>query len=123
MDEWIATLPEPSIGSESLHAAQAGAHAVVLLRAQGELIAYRDACPHEGFALSKFGERDADLIVCSMHLWEFDACNGKHVSRLNRPQCNLVRYPLRVVGGVVEVNVAGIAPAAGPASATDLLEP
>lgn len=107
MPDWKPTLPVTVIGADGLHAALAGTQPVILLRTAGELVAFRDACPHEGFPLSKVGELDGDLIVCSKHLWEFDAGNGKHVSRLEKPQCNLVRYAVRVVDGVVEVDVGG----------------
>ena len=43
--------------------------------------------------------------MCQKHLWEFDAASGKHISRLERPECNLKRYPVRVVDGTVEVEL------------------
>jgi toluene monooxygenase system ferredoxin subunit len=112
MADWHPTLGEQALSADAIHAATAGSTRVILLRVATGVAAYRDACPHEGYPLSKFGERDGDLLVCTKHLWEFDGCNGRHVSRLQRPECDLVRYPVRVVNGIVEVDVDVAAPPA-----------
>lgn len=110
MADWHATLAETSLSADGIHAADAGGTKVILMRVQTGIVAFRDACPHEGHALSQVGERDGDLLICTKHLWEFEGCNGRHVSRLERPECNLVRYPVRLGGGVVEVDTDVAAP-------------
>jgi len=110
MADWHPTLPEDSIGEGGVYSAQAGTVDVIIMRVSDGLVAYRDACPHEGYPLSKVGELDGDLLICNKHLWEFDGCTGRHVSRLDRPLCNLVRYPLRVTGGIVEIDTDISAP-------------
>ncbi|MFC6280051.1 MULTISPECIES: Rieske 2Fe-2S domain-containing protein [Polaromonas] len=70
--------------------------------------AYRDACPHESYPLSKHGERQDFVLVCNKHLWEFDAASGEHISRLQRPECNLKRYPTREVNGMIEVDISAV---------------
>jgi len=81
-------------------------HRLIVLRAEGQCVAYQDACPHEGFALSRHGERQDFVIVCNKHLWEFDTATGEHISRLPKPHCNLRRYPVREVAGCVQVDVS-----------------
>ena len=81
---------------------------VILLRHESGISAYLDACPHEGAQLS-FGERQGDVLVCAKHLWEFDVRSGEHISRVRRPQHDLKKAPVRVVGEDVEVDVAGLA--------------
>jgi len=110
MADWHPTLAEGSISDDGIHAADAGGTQVILMRVATGIVAYRDACPHEGHPLSKVGEREGDLLVCTKHLWEFEGCSGRHVSRLERPECNLVRYPVRSSGGFVEVDTDVAAP-------------
>lgn len=81
-------------------------HRLILLQADGQCVAYQDACPHEGFALSRHAERQDFVIVCNKHLWEFDAATGEHISRLPKPHCNLRRYPVREVDSKLEVDVS-----------------
>jgi nitrite reductase/ring-hydroxylating ferredoxin subunit len=116
--DWQPALPAAELDEQGMRPVVIGAHRMIMLRAEGEVHAFRDACPHEGYALSKHAERQDFVIVCNKHLWEFDAATGEHVSRVPRPQCNLVRYPTRLVDGTVEVNVAAVALAAAPVSGT-----
>ncbi len=106
--DWQPVLPVDQVSESGLHAVVVGEHRLIMLRAEGELIAYRDACPHEGFALSVHGERQDFVITCRKHLWEFDTATGEHISRIPRPQCNLRRYPLRVIDGMIEVDFAAV---------------
>lgn len=110
MADWHPTLQEEALTDDGIHPAEAGAARVILMRVETGIVAFRDACPHEGYPLSKLAERDGDLLVCTKHLWEFDGCNGRHVSRLERPECNLVCYPVRVNDGIVEVDIDVAAP-------------
>ncbi len=106
---WQAALPVSQVDDLGLHAVTLGDHKLLLLRADGELHAYRDACPHEVFPLSLDGVRQDLVIMCRKHRWEFEAATGEHISRIRRPQCNLQRYPVRQVDGMIEVDV-GTAP-------------
>ena len=99
-------MPETLLDELGMRGIEVGGHKLLVLRADGEVMTYRDACPHEGFALSVHGERQDFVIVCNKHLWEFDTATGEHISRLPRPECNLKRYPTRVVGGMVEVELS-----------------
>ena len=49
------------------------------------------------------------MIVCQRHFWEFDVNTGKHISRIEKPECDLVRYPVKVEGEEVLIDIAGIA--------------
>lgn len=105
--QWEAT----SLGSEDVPdngmvALTVAGRKVILLRDDNACHAYVDACPHEGFALSRHGERQGFVIVCKKHLWEFDAETGEHISRLPRPQCNLRRFPVREADGRIEIDVS-----------------
>jgi nitrite reductase/ring-hydroxylating ferredoxin subunit len=106
--DWKPALPAAELDELNMRGVAIGAHKLILLRADGQVVAYRDACPHEGFPLSVHGERQDFVIMCNKHLWEFDAATGEHISRLPRPQCNLRRYPVREVDGTIEVDVAAV---------------
>jgi nitrite reductase/ring-hydroxylating ferredoxin subunit len=80
---------------------------LILLRFEGGIAAYLDACPHEGAQLS-FGEREGEVLICAKHLWEFDVRSGEHISRVRRPQHDLRKAPVRVVEGHVEVDVSAL---------------
>ncbi len=112
--DWQPALPASQVDDLGMHPVAIGEHKLIVLRAEGELIAYRDACPHEGFPLSVHGERQDFVIMCRKHLWEFDTATGEHISRIPRPQCNLQRYPVREVEGMIEVDVGAVSPQAPP---------
>ena len=81
---------------------------VILVRHEGGIAAYLDACPHEGFQLS-FGSREGEILICAKHLWEFDVRTGEHISRVRRPQHDLRKVPVRTTAGDVEVDVSAFA--------------
>ena len=81
---------------------------VILMRHEAGVVAYLDACPHEGFQLS-FGSREGGVLICAKHLWEFDVRSGEHISRVRRPQHDLRKVPVRMAGEDVEVDVSAFA--------------
>jgi nitrite reductase/ring-hydroxylating ferredoxin subunit len=82
---------------------EAGGEKILVLHARGELRAFRNACGHIGLPLDR-GMMDAEeaTITCPWHGYRFDADSG---ACLSAPDCRLEPFPLRVVGGVVEVKV------------------
>ena len=106
--QWAAAIGSDELDELGMRGVTLAGHKLLLLRADGEAVAYRDACPHEGYALSVHGERQDFVIVCNKHLWEFEAANGEHISRIPRPQCNLKRYATRECDGRVEVDLASV---------------
>lgn len=80
---------------------------LILLRYEGGIAAYLDACPHEGAQLS-LGERVGDVLICARHLWEFDVRTGEHISRVHRPQHDLKKASVRIVDEQVEVDVSAL---------------
>lgn len=128
MAEWRPVAPLDDVWDGTVVPARAGDVPLVLVRTgeggpEDRVCAFYDACPHERFRLSEWGEVENGVLVCGRHFWEFDAVSGRHVTRVPRPDCDLVRYETRVVQGVVEVDVASAepgplaAPPAGPGGA------
>ncbi|MEO5882647.1 MAG: Rieske 2Fe-2S domain-containing protein [Caldimonas sp.] len=128
MAEWQRVAALDDVWNETVVAARAGTIALVLVRS-GEgtdddlVCAYRDACPHEKFPLSEWGQVENGVIVCQRHFWEFEADTGKHITRIERPNCNLARYDVRIEGGEVFVDVASVPPEAPPPAAGPMPAP
>jgi nitrite reductase/ring-hydroxylating ferredoxin subunit len=85
------------------YAFEAGGAKIIVVQAKGRLRAFRNACGHIRLPLDR-GVVDADeaTITCPWHAYRFDADSG---ACLSAPGCSLEAFPIRVVGGVVEVKV------------------
>ena len=67
--DWKPAIAANQLSDDGFHPATAGDHKLIVLRADGAIVAFRDACPHEGYALSVTGERQDFVLVCNKHLW------------------------------------------------------
>lgn len=105
MADWQPAAQADDVWSDAVNPAQAGDVKLVIVKIDDQFCAYRDACPHEKFPLSEWGELENGVIICGRHFWEFDAATGKHISRIERPGCDLTRLPLRIDEGTVYVDV------------------
>ena len=122
MADWQRAAALDDVWGDTVIAVKAGPVALVLVRSgegtvDDRVCAYRDACPHEKFPLSEWGQVENGVIVCQRHFWEFDAVTGKHISRIERPNCNLVGYAVKVEGGEVLVDVDSAVEPAPPSGA------
>lgn len=91
------------VAADRPFAFEAGGEKIIVVWAKGQPRAFRNACGHVGLPLER-GVVDADeaTITCPWHAYRFDAESG---ACLSAPDCRLEPFPLRVVGGVVEVKV------------------
>ena len=78
---------------------------IVLIRPRdSELVAIQGECPHQNFPLSA-GEFDGSrVLICNSHRWEFDVITGRGI---NPDDCELTRYPIKIKGDAVYVDVTG----------------
>jgi nitrite reductase/ring-hydroxylating ferredoxin subunit len=104
---WQAVVKLSEIREHEIYPANVDGIDLILMRHGDGVAAYLDSCPHEGAQLS-FGQREGDVLICARHLWEFDVRSGEHISRVPRPQFDLKKAAVRVVGDQVEVDVAGL---------------
>jgi nitrite reductase/ring-hydroxylating ferredoxin subunit len=110
MADWQRAAALDDVWGDTVVAAKAGGVPIVLVRSgegseDDRVCAFRDACPHEKFPLSEWGEIENGVIVCRRHFWEFDVRTGKHISRIERPNCDLARFAVRIEAGEVLVDL------------------
>ncbi len=110
MVDWVRVAALDDVWSDVVVPARAGTIALVLVRS-GEgsdadrVCAYRDACPHEKFPLSEWGQIESGVLVCQRHFWEFEVDTGKHITRIARPNCDLTPFAVKLEGDGVWVDV------------------
>ncbi len=75
----------------------------------GQLYAIDDMCPHMGASLSG-GYVEKGVVTCPWHAWRFRITDGTWA---DNPRIKIGSYPIRVVGGEVQVQVE-TTPPAGP---------
>lgn len=103
--EWKEVMALEDVRENEINMATVEDLRVVVVKDQGDVFVYRDECPHEQHPLS-LGEIDEGVIICRMHLWEFEIRTGQHITRVPMVERNLVHYPVRIVEGKVEIDVA-----------------
>lgn len=119
MSNWHDVGAADEICDETPVAAQAGGQPLALFRLGGEVFALRDKCSHGNARLSD-GYIEDGCVECPLHQGLFDIRSGAPRSA---PCTEPVRsFPVRVVAGRVEVevadSVAAIAAIAAPQPAT-----
>jgi toluene monooxygenase system ferredoxin subunit len=67
----------------------------------GHISAFQGICPHQETPLED-GELEGDVLVCTAHLWEFDARSG---SGVNPDGAQLYRYDVKVEDEAIYVGV------------------
>lgn len=105
MPEWKAVMALADVRDDTINKAAVDDLRLIVVKDQDDVFAYRDECPHERHPLS-LGELECGVITCRMHLWEFEVRSGQHVTMVPMVERNLVRYPVRVVDGKIEVDIA-----------------
>lgn len=106
--DWQAVARLEEVQAETINKVSVQELQLIVLKHEGEVFAYLDQCPHELYPLSE-GDVDEGLIICPKHLWEFEIRTGQHITKLPSTNKNLLQYAVRVVDGVVEVDVSSAA--------------
>ena len=76
-DDWYPALRSDKLRKGKLVTAMLLDIPLVLgRRADGQIFAMRDNCPHRGIPLS-YGWFDGEHVTCRYHGWEFEPCSGQ----------------------------------------------
>ena len=81
-----------------------GKAVLVVNQGGGEVSVYDGNCPHQDYPLAE-GEIANGVLICAMHLWQFDIRTGEGV---NPTGCKLRSYAARIEDGGVFVDVSAL---------------
>ncbi|MEV7502707.1 Rieske 2Fe-2S domain-containing protein [Streptomyces sp. NPDC093018] len=99
---WHKAMDIDDLWEGDMAAAEVEHTKLLLVNVGGEIRAYQNRCPHQAWALDE-GDFDGETLVCTRHMWEFDAKTGQGV---NPSSCRLTSYPCRVgEDGAIMVDV------------------
>jgi toluene monooxygenase system ferredoxin subunit len=103
--DWKEVTAEADIRENEITKASVQQLRLILLKQSGDVFAYHDECPHEQHPLS-LGALNNGVLICAKHLWEFEIRTGQNITRIPRAERNLIRYPVRLMNGRIEVDVS-----------------
>lgn len=101
---WIDACSADELWDGEMESVSVGGRDVLLVKHNGEFVAFQGFCPHQSVPLVE-GELKDGILTCRAHLWQFDVTTGKGVNPSN---CKLRRYPVRVIDTVVQIGVKAI---------------
>jgi len=93
---WVS-IPADALGSDRA-VIEADGREIVLLRVDGELHAFDNACPHQGNPLVE-GEVLGDVLECAYHGWRFDLGTGACLVGDEAAR----RYPTELAAGELRI--------------------
>lgn len=102
--EKICTLDEVWEGEMAGFTTRDGTGVLLIGLADGEIGAYQQVCPHQGFSLLD-GKLDKHVLTCRAHMWQFDVRTGKGI---NPSSSALARYPIKIEGDDVYIDLTNV---------------
>ena len=106
--EWVAVCPEEDVGNDQFREFQLGGQPCFLFRRQGQLLAYRNQCPHLGITLNWLPERFMDADNCFIHCATHGALFTPESGDCIAGPCEgdrLVAVKLRVTDGMIQASL------------------
>lgn len=104
---WHHALDADELPEGAPTAARAAGRDLCLVRLDGEVHAFDDACPHRRWPLH-LGRLSGNVLTCRAHTWEWDVCTGE-LQRMRAPEC-VQMHAARERDGAIEVSVEADAP-------------
>lgn len=102
-ERWLDIADIAAVAEDAMLPVVAAGIPLVLVRRGVRVMAFADVCPHLDFPLSSGGV-DGGEIVCFWHGAAFDIETG--ALRCGPAERGLRRYPVRLVDGRVQVDLA-----------------
>jgi toluene monooxygenase system ferredoxin subunit len=82
-DRWVKAVELDDLWEGELMPVTVDDEEVIVVHLEGgHISAFLSSCPHQGTSLAE-GYLEDDKLVCSAHLWEFDARSGTGVNPEN----------------------------------------
>ncbi|RME45758.1 MAG: glutamate synthase [Caldilineae bacterium] len=106
MADFVQVLRVEALPPGAVTVATVNGRDICLANVGGEVFALDNRCPHRGGQLGD-GRLEGTDVICPLHGWDFDARTG--ISRYD-PRDRVPTYPVRVVGGMVEVDASAVEP-------------
>ena len=78
-----------------------GGMGLALCNVEGTIYAVDNTCPHAGGPLGE-GCLVGEVVECPWHGWKFNVRSGE---RPQNPQITVERFPVRIVDGIVQVEL------------------
>jgi NAD(P)H-dependent nitrite reductase small subunit len=100
---WTAVCNDGDVPSDEGHVVEAGGRRVALFRAEGEIFAIDDECPHEAGTSLALGWIDGFTIECPYHQSCFDLRTGAVLSP--PADRDVACYRVRIENGAVELDL------------------
>lgn len=98
---WVDAMSLDDLAAKGKAVVKLGGKQILLWR-QGEKIhACNNRCPHEGYPLSEGTMSDGCILTCNWHNWKFDLESGETLVGGD----HLRRYPVRLAGELIQVDV------------------
>jgi len=105
---WRVIARDADVEPGSLHTVRADGLQLVLGRTEaGELFCLDNRCPHEGYPLTQGYLADDCSLTCAWHNWKFRVADGACLLGGE----DVRRYPVRLAGDAVEVDLSPPDPA------------
>ncbi len=104
--EWRDTISETVLRDAGSRTVKIGNKQIALFARGDHIYACNNRCPHEGYPLKEGTLSDTCTLTCNWHNWKFDLRTGENTIGGD----HLRVYPVRVVDGTVQVDVANASP-------------
>jgi toluene monooxygenase system ferredoxin subunit len=101
MADWQHAMAFDDLFEEEMTSVEVRGISVLILNSGGDILAYRNRCPHAATPLTE-GLFEDGIITCPTHLWQFDAKSGRGVNPTN---CKLIAFPAKVENGQIFVRL------------------
>jgi toluene monooxygenase system ferredoxin subunit len=80
--QWRQTINLDELWEGDMTPVTVGGENVLLMNVEGQIRAYANRCPHQGWVLDE-ADFDGEKLTCLRHMWEFDAATGCGINTTN----------------------------------------
>ena len=99
--DWREVIAADDLAAKGQTVTKIGGRQILLWHHNERIFACNNRCPHEGHPLAKGTLGDDCRLTCNWHNWKFDLVSGETIKGGDA----LRRYPVRVVDGMVSIDV------------------